>query len=313
MRLARLSRPSSTPVVVAEVAGHWVRTSRLGVPMTCAADFDADGLARLAKAARALSPRELGRMRQGGAAIPTNAVSTEADSGRKLLAPVPYPRKVIAIGLNYRDHIAEIGATPPEQPMIFGKFASSVSGPYEHTAVDFDLVTQLDYEVELGVVIGTEGRDLNAENALDHVAGYLVVNDLSSRNLQFCEPQWIRSKSFDGFCPTGPWLTTREDVPDPQNLELWTTVNGELRQLSNTSEMVFSVAELLAFCSRATTLHPGDIVLTGTPKGVAMGELETPWLQPGDVVECGITGLGSLRTEIVAASGAMTRSTRAAS
>jgi 2-keto-4-pentenoate hydratase/2-oxohepta-3-ene-1,7-dioic acid hydratase in catechol pathway len=281
--------------------------------MTSAADFDADGLARLARAARTLSPRELVRMRQTGAAIPDSEALSESDSGRKLLAPVPFPRKVIAVGLNYRDHIAEIGAAPPEQPLIFGKFGNAVTGPYEHTVVDFELVTQLDYEVELGVVIGVEGRDLNPDDALDHVAGYMVVNDLSSRNLQFCEPQWTRSKSFDGFCPTGPCLTTRDDVPDPQHLELWTTVNGEQRQLSNTSEMVFSVAELLAFCSRATTLHPGDIVLTGTPRGVAMGDPETPWLQPGDVVECGITGLGSLRTEIVAASGTMATSTRAAS
>jgi 2-keto-4-pentenoate hydratase/2-oxohepta-3-ene-1,7-dioic acid hydratase in catechol pathway len=289
VRLARLAFPDGPAAAFAAGGGLWIRAGAVGVPDADAANKGS--LERLAEAARALSQADVERL----------VGSEDAQAGDAgLLSPLERVGKVMAVGMNYRDHIAEVGAEPPAQPLLFGKFPSSIAGPYDPVEIDFDLVTKADYEVELGVVIGRAGRDLSPERALGHVAGYLVANDVSSRNLQFSEAQWIRSKSFDGFCPIGPWLTTADAVPDPQSLRLWTKVNGELRQSSNTREMLFSVPEILSFCSRGITLHPGDLVLTGTPPGVAMGMPDTPWLRPGDVVECGIEGLGSLRNEITA-------------
>jgi len=288
LRLARLTFPKGSAAAIA-AGGYWVRAEALGVPEADAAN--PDSLDRLAGAAAALSAADIDRLASFGEAL-------TGDVG--LLNPLQRVGKVLAVGMNYRDHIAEVGAEDPTQPLLFGKFSSSVTGPFDPVAIDFDLVTRADYEVELGVVVGRAGRDLLPDRALDHVVGYVVANDVSSRNVQFSETQWIRSKSFDGFCPVGPWLTTADAVPDPQKLQLWTKVNGEVRQSSNTSEMLFSVAEILSFCSRGMTLYPGDLVLTGTPPGVAMGMPGTPWLRPGDVVECGIDGLGSLRNEVTA-------------
>jgi 2-keto-4-pentenoate hydratase/2-oxohepta-3-ene-1,7-dioic acid hydratase in catechol pathway len=293
MRLARLAFPDG-PATAFAVDGHWIRTEKVGVKD--ADVFKPDSLDRLTGAASSLSAADIDHLVADGDALTGNAAGG-------LLSPLEHVGKVLAIGMNYRDHIAEVGAEVPAQPFLFGKFSSSITGPFDPLAIDFDLVTRPDYEVELGVVIGRAGRDFSPDEALDHVAGYVVVNDVSSRNVQFSETQWIRSKSFDDFCPVGPWLTTADAVPDPQNLRLWTKINGETRQSSNTREMVFDVAEILSFCSRGMTLYPGDLVLTGTPPGVAMGMVGTPWLQPGDVVECGIDGLGSLRNEITAYAG----------
>lgn len=221
-------------------------------------------------------------------------------AGARALAPVR-PSKIVAIGLNYRDHIAESGMDAPERPLVFAKFPSSLCGPTDDIVVDARLVERADWEVELGVVIGARMRHVDAVDAVDHVLGYTVANDVSARDVQFGDGQWTRGKSFDTFCPVGPLLVGRDELGDPQALGLRTRVNGETVQRSSTAEMVFGVAELLAYCSRSFTLEPGDLVLTGTPWGC--GEFMTPprSLRPGDVVEAEIDGIGTLRNAVVAA------------
>jgi 2-keto-4-pentenoate hydratase/2-oxohepta-3-ene-1,7-dioic acid hydratase in catechol pathway len=210
-------------------------------------------------------------------------------------------RKVVAIGLNYLDHIREAGVSAPARPLIFAKFPSSIIGPADPIVLDPTLAERVDWEVELGVVIGRPMRNVAEADALDHVFGYTVANDVSARDVQFADGQWVRGKSFDTFCPIGPVVVTADEVPDPQSLALRTRVNGETVQSSSTAEMVFGVAELLAFCSRSFTLDPGDLLLTGTPWGC--GEFMDPQrsLQPGDVVEAEIDGIGTLRNPVVTA------------
>jgi 2-keto-4-pentenoate hydratase/2-oxohepta-3-ene-1,7-dioic acid hydratase in catechol pathway len=211
------------------------------------------------------------------------------------------PGKVVAIGLNYLDHIRETGMDTPERPLVFAKFPSSVVGPGDPIVIDRALTERVDWEVELAVVIGSVMRDVPAADALSHVFGYTVGNDVSARDLQFGDGQWVRGKSLDSFCPLGPVVVTACEIPDPQALRLSTRVNGEIVQESSTSEMLFGVAELLEFCSRSFTLEPGDVVLTGTPWGC--GEWMTPQrsLQPGDVVTMEIEGIGVLTNPVVSA------------
>ena len=210
------------------------------------------------------------------------------------------PGKVVAIGLNYRDHIRESNLPRPERPLVFAKFPTSVIGPGKAIEIDETLTKRVDWEVELAVVVGRRMRRVAEPDALDHVLGYTVGNDVSARDVQFSESQWIRAKSFDTFCPLGPVVVTADEIPDPQALELRTRVNEEVLQDSSTAEMVFGVAELLAFCSHSFTLDPGDVVLTGTPWGC--GEFMDPprWLVAGDVVETEIDGIGTLRNPVVA-------------
>jgi 2-keto-4-pentenoate hydratase/2-oxohepta-3-ene-1,7-dioic acid hydratase in catechol pathway len=213
------------------------------------------------------------------------------------------PGKIVCVGLNYLDHIRESGAEPPAEPLIFAKFPSAVIRSGDPIPIDDELTKRVDWEVELAVVIGRTARRVDAADALDYVFGYTVANDVSARDLQFGDGQWVRGKSLDGFCPLGPEVVTTDEIPDPQNLALRTTVNGEVMQDSSTSEMVFGVAELIAFCSRSFTLDPGDVLLTGTPWGC--GEFMDPprSLHPGDVVEVSIEGIGTLRNPVVAAPG----------
>lgn len=220
-------------------------------------------------------------------------------SGGRLLAPVA-PSKIVAIGLNYADHIREALMEPPEAPLVFTKFPSSVNDPEGQVVLDQELTQRVDWEVELGVVVGRRMRDVAVEDALDHVLGYTVANDVSARDLQFADGQWVRGKSLDTFCPVGPCVVTADEIADPQDLDLRTRVNGEPVQDSNTREMIFGVAEILSWCSRSFTLAPGDLVLTGTPWGC--GEFMDPVrsLQPGDVMETEIPGIGMLRNPIVA-------------
>ena len=215
----------------------------------------------------------------------------------ELAAPLR-PGKVVAIGLNYLDHIRESSLPRPERPLVFAKLPSSVIGPGDAIELDEELATRVDWEVELAVVVGRRMRRVAERDALDHVFGYTVGNDVSARDVQFSESQWIRAKSFDTFCPLGPVVVSAGEIPDPQALALRTRVNGELMQDSTTAEMVFGVAELLAFCSRSFTLEPGDVVLTGTPWGC--GEFMDPprSLHPGDVVETEIEGIGTLRNPV---------------
>ena len=216
----------------------------------------------------------------------------------ELAAPLR-PGKVVAIGLNYLDHIRESKLERPERPLVFAKFPSSVIGPVDAIELDEALTSRVDWEIELAVVVGRRMRRVAERDALDHVFGYTVGNDISARDVQFSESQWVRAKSFDTFCPLGPVVVTADEIPDPQALSLRTRVNGEVLQESSTAEMVFGVAELLAFCSRGFTLEPGDVVLTGTPWGC--GEFMDPprSLAAGDVVEAEIEGIGTLRNPVV--------------
>lgn len=217
-------------------------------------------------------------------------------SDAELLAPLP-PGTLLGIGLNYRDHAAETGAELPTQPLLFAKLASSVTGPTGEV-VRPGYTDELDYEGELAVVIGRAARDVPAGRALEHVFGYAVMNDLSARDRQRAEPQWIRAKGGDGFAPFGPWITTADEVPDPQVLSIRTWVNGDLRQDGTTRDMVFSVAELIAFCSSSFTLRPGDVITTGTPAGVGVAREPKAFLRPGDRVRVEIPELGVLEHAI---------------
>jgi 2-keto-4-pentenoate hydratase/2-oxohepta-3-ene-1,7-dioic acid hydratase in catechol pathway len=221
-------------------------------------------------------------------------------AGASYAAPIR-PGKIVCIGLNYLDHIRESNAERPKVPLIFAKFPSAVIGPAEPIPVDAMLSKRVDWEVELAAVIGGRLRNVAAADALDGVFGYTVANDVSARDLQFSDGQWVRAKSIDGFCPLGPVIVTADEVADPQRLALRTTVNGETMQDSTTAEMLFGVAELIEFCSRSFTLEPGDLLLTGTPWGC--GEFMEPprSLAPGDEVEVAIEGIGALRNPVVAA------------
>jgi len=215
-----------------------------------------------------------------------------------LLAPV-IPGKIVAIGANYLDHIKESGMKPPSAPLIFSKFPSSLAGPDEDIVLDLSLTKRLDWEVELAVVIGRRMKDVPRENVFDYVLGYTIANDLSARDVQFGDGQWVRGKSFDGFCPIGPSVVTQDEIGNPQELRLTTDVNGERVQSSSTSEMLFSIDELLAYCCRCFTLEPGDLLLTGTPWGC--GEFMRPprSLVHGDSVTVSIEKIGSLTNTII--------------
>ncbi len=205
----------------------------------------------------------------------------------RLLAPVPQPRAIFGIGLNYADHVAELGGTAPEAPLVFLKLPSSAAPPNDLVRCP-PAVKRLDYEGELAVVMGAGGR----------VAGYAVADDVSARDLQKREPQWTRAKGADGFCPYGPWITTAEEVEDPHSLTLRTWVNGELRQDSSTSNLIFEIPQLVAFISETCTLMPGDIILTGTPSGVGQGLQPPQFLRSGDIVRVEIERLGAIEHAI---------------
>lgn len=214
--------------------------------------------------------------------------------------PLLQPGKIVAIGLNYKDHIAETGLAQPMQPLIFAKLPSSVIGEGDAILLDETLTTRVDWEVELAVVIARRARSVSEPDALSYVFGYTVANDISARDLQFSDGQWIRAKSLDTFCPIGPVVVTADEIDDPQNLGLRTRVNGEIKQQSTTAEMLFSVAELIAYCSRNFTLNAGDLLLTGTPWGC--GEFTTPpgHLRAGDLLESEIDRIGTLVNPVVA-------------
>jgi acylpyruvate hydrolase len=200
-----------------------------------------------------------------------------------LLAPVPAPRAIFGIGLNYADHVRETGGEAPAQPLVFMKLPASAAPPNAPVHCPA-VVRRMDYEGELAVVMG----------AARSVAGYAVADDVTARDLQGREPQWTRAKGADGFCPYGPWITTAEEIPDPHALALRTWVNGELRQDSNTSNLIFSIPELIEFISETCTLHAGDVILTGTPAGVGIGQDPPAFLATGDVVRIEIERLGAI-------------------
>lgn len=214
---------------------------------------------------------------------------------------VTKPHKIICVGLNYRKHADETNSPYPEYPILFNKFDNTLAGHLEEIEIP-SVTNELDYEVELGIVIGKRTKNVSEEEALSHVFGYCTVNDLSARDLQLRTPQWLLGKSCDKFSPIGPYLVTSDEVGDPNNLDLKTYVNGEIRQDSNTSDMIFSCQKLVSYISKHMTLEPGDIILTGTPSGVVIGypEDQRIYIQPGDEVTVEIEKLGRLTNTFVA-------------
>ncbi len=216
----------------------------------------------------------------------------------RLLSPVIAPQKVLAIGLNYADHVRESGMELPASPVMFVKTPNSIIGPdspIRYRAADS---TQVDYEAELAVVIGKQATRVEEAQALDYVFGYTACNDVSARDVQLADGQWVRGKSFDTFCPLGPWIVTADEIPNPQQLTVRCTVNGELLQDGTTSDMVFGVAAVIANLSRHMTLEPGDVVLTGTPAGVGFTRTPQVLLNDGDIVEVEIGSIGVLRNPV---------------
>ena len=245
---------------------------------------------------KALSPESLRAMR---------AVSLDAlplvPQGVRLGCPVAQVGKIVGVGLNYSDHAKECGAPIPTTPILFLKPSTAIIGPNDTVVLPAGSECS-DWEVELGVVIGTEARNVSEEDALAHVAGYCVANDVSERHDQLqLGTQWTKGKSHDTFCPTGPWLVTPDEVGDVQNLKMWCEVNGQRVQDSSTSLMIFNVAQCIADISRYMTLLPGDLIITGTPAGVGLGRKPPVYLRSGDVMTLGIEKLGSQRQAVTEA------------
>jgi 2-keto-4-pentenoate hydratase/2-oxohepta-3-ene-1,7-dioic acid hydratase in catechol pathway len=245
-----------------------------------------------------LAPASLDRLRR------LDPASLPLVGGTPRLGPcVGSVSKIVAIGLNYRLHAQEAGAAIPSEPIFFMKATSSICGPNDDVIIPKNS-QKTDYEVELGIVIGSLARHVAKADARKHVAGYCVVNDVSEREFQIERGgQWTKGKSADTFCPTGPWLVTADEVPDPGKLALWTEVNGERRQNSNTADLIFGVDEIVSYVSQFMTLLPGDVIPTGTPSGVGMGFKPPRFLKPGDHVRLSVEGLGEQNQLLVAYSG----------
>jgi 2-keto-4-pentenoate hydratase/2-oxohepta-3-ene-1,7-dioic acid hydratase in catechol pathway len=220
-------------------------------------------------------------------------------SAVRLLAPIPHPPRIFCVGLNYRDHAIESKMELPKVPTIFLKLPSAVIGAEQSVRIPA-LTQQPDYEVEFAIVIGKQGRNIAKENWLDHVFGYTILNDVSARDIQLATSQWILGKSFDTFCPIGPAIVTKDEVPDPHNLNIQLSINGEVLQHSNTRELIFKGPELIAWISSIVQLEPGDIISTGTPAGVGLGRSPQRWLQPGETMIAEVEKLGQLINPVVA-------------
>ncbi len=217
----------------------------------------------------------------------------------KLLAPVPNPSKIIAVGLNYMDHCREQQVEPPASPILFAKFPTAVIGPGQAIRWDPHLTGQVDFEAELAVVIGRKARRVSQADALSYVAGYTICNDVSARDLQFADKQWVRGKSLDTFCPLGPYLLTADEMPDPHKLAIRSRLNGQVMQDSNTGEMIFKLPFLIEYISQALTLLPGDIITTGTPDGVGVFRTPPVFLKDGDTITVEIERLGHLTNPVI--------------
>ena len=227
------------------------------------------------------------------------AALPRVDAGVRLGAPIARTGHFIAIGLNYEDHAREAGMAIPNEPIIFSKAPSSLSGPNDDIVLP-PSSQKGDWELELGIVIGRRAAYVDQAEALDYVFGYCAANDVSERALQLeGTGQWIKGKSCETFGPLGPWLVTPDEVPDPQNLDMWLDVNGERMQTGNTRTMIFPCAELIAYCSKVMVLEPGDVIITGTPPGVGLGRKPPRFLKPGDTMHLWIDGLGEQRQKVV--------------
>lgn len=278
MKLLRYGPPGQEKPGLLDAQGR-LRDLSAHVPDIAGAVLLPEGLQRLAALDPATLPLVAGQPRLGPCVAGTG--------------------KFICIGLNYSDHAAETGATVPPEPIIFMKATSAIVGPDDDLEIPRGSL-KTDWEVELGVVIGRTAKYVSEDQALDHVAGYCVVHDVSERAFQIeHQGQWTKGKSADTFGPTGPWLVTRDEVPDPQRLPMWLEVNGQRRQNGSTATMVFGVARLVSYLSQFMSLRPGDIISTGTPPGVGMGLKPPVYLKAGDVVALGIEGLGQQRQRVV--------------
>jgi 2-keto-4-pentenoate hydratase/2-oxohepta-3-ene-1,7-dioic acid hydratase in catechol pathway len=290
MKLATFQRPGEAP--------------RIGI-------VERGGLIDLAAADPSL-PRRMVELIEGGTAMWERARQTAgraqsiALDSVTLLAPIPDPPEFLGVGLNYHDHLAEAGLTLPAVPTVFNKQVSSIVGPFADVVLP-GVSDQLDYEGELAFVVGTAGRHLTREAAAAAIFGYVVVNDLSVRDWQFSSPTVTLGKSFDTHGPFGPWIVTADEVGDPQQLAITTTVNGDVRQRGSTADMIFSCADILAFLSRVMTLRPGTVVTTGTPAGVGLFHRPPAFLRVGDVVTVDISGVGRLANTVIAESGSAFR------
>ena len=215
-----------------------------------------------------------------------------------MAVPIPRPGKIVCVGLNYRDHAEEQGAALPEAPLLFAKFPTALVGPGDAIVIP-PIVTKCDYEAELGVVLGSTVKQVSKENALEAVAGYVVANDVSARDLQFGDGQWTRGKSPDTFCPVGP-MVPRSEVSDPHALAIRAIVSGETLQDSSTANLIFGIDEIISYASKTSTLEPGDLILTGTPAGVGVFRDPKRLLRPGDTVTIQIDGVGEITNPVVA-------------
>jgi 2-keto-4-pentenoate hydratase/2-oxohepta-3-ene-1,7-dioic acid hydratase in catechol pathway len=248
--------------------------------------------------------RELGRRFQSE--LSSHDLAQDAEAGLafeitqiRLHAPIPRPRKnVVCLGKNYAAHAAELSSHLPQFPIFFTKPPTAVIGPGDPIPYPDGLTTRFDWEVELGVVIGTGGRDVDQTRALDHVFGYTVINDVTARDLQTRHEQWFKGKSLDGTCPMGPVIVTADEFPDPQSIKLQLRLNGVIKQQASTADMIFGVRRIIADLSAGMTLEPGDCIATGTPDGVGDGRKPPEYMKPGDVVEAEIEGIGVLRNQI---------------
>lgn len=218
----------------------------------------------------------------------------------RLLAPIRPPRNPMCLGLNYADHVREQGKKTelPQTPIVFTKATTAVAGPYDDIPYDPQVSTQIDWEVELGVVIGRRGKNISPDDALDYILGYTVVNDISARDLQRQGKQYFKGKSLDGHFPIGPWIVTGDELPNPHDLRITSRVNGETKQASNTRRMIFNVSQIISYLSRGMTLLPGDVIATGTPAGVGVARTPPQFLRPGDVLESEIEGIGMLSNAV---------------
>ncbi len=274
-------------------------TRRLGVR-------NGDAIVDLSKADASLPTNMRDFLAAGESAL--KSANAAANAGKhtipvsevKICAPIHNPEKIICIGLNYADHAAESGMPIPPEPVVFSKYASSIINPGDNIVAP-SVSTQVDYEVELVVIIGKAGRHISEADALSYVAGYTVGHDVSARDYQLQKPagQWMMGKTFDTFAPIGPELVTSDEVPNPGNLGIRCILNGETVQNSNTSQLIFSIEKLIAYLSHVFTLTPGDLIFTGTPPGVGMGRKPQLWLKDGDVVVCEVDGLGRLENPVV--------------
>ncbi|HTI14075.1 MAG TPA: fumarylacetoacetate hydrolase family protein [Dictyobacter sp.] len=225
-----------------------------------------------------------------------------------LTAPIPYPRKnIFCLGINYSEHARETAeirqrsAEPPTAPVIFTKATTTVNGPYSNIIIDPAVSSEIDWEVELGVIIGTRGKNISEADAMSHVFGYTVINDVTARDLQALHKQFFKGKSLDGSCPMGPWIVTVDEIADPHNLTIRLRVNDVIKQDSNTSQMVHNIVKTISILSQGLTLEPGDIIATGTPSGVGFSRKPPEFLQPGDIMESEVEQIGMLRNPIVGA------------